>query len=1073
MGEPVSAELVRRRRWRSVVMALLLVAVLVLGVGSAAIAWAKEDQRVAARRTQVVDAASQAVADQVNRSVAALRGGDGMAADGTVTPAEFTAFAGDVVAGSSFKMVAYEVSITDAQRDAFERKYHVQIRDVRDGKFVTAPRRPVYLPVLDVAPQDPALPSVLGYDVTGDPIRAAAIARAGRSQEPAMSAPVRLAASTRMGVFVAAPLVESQAGPRGTVIGYLTGGVAAADLAAGAVKALPHGARLTLSDHGTVLLGSNPTRGTTMKLPIAGRTWTVSVTGGTSPNRVWPLVLLVATLGVATGVVLWALRDRRYLRARDQDGIRDARLAAVARRLSFAMHQDEVLEAVNQDVGRVLDADYADVAWLVDPHHLVMTDRTEPFEGPAQARWSMFPLEAELPTAQAVRERRTIVVTDLDAYLAGEADLRAAAKARGLRAAAACPLFDSAGETMGVLAFLWSHPIDPGPALTTALETLARLCGQTLRRTRLTRDTQELAELASALAAAGSAEEVGRQLRRHVSERVGGSRVALRVEDPALGRLVSVAAPPDAAFEERWNELGGRARTPSSHTFRTGEAVWLASAAELHETFPEVGALADAGGIRAVATVPLRAADGSPLAVLAISWDHDLRIDEETRSFLLTAANQAAQTLERIRLGNRQTRAAEHGRAIAELGEHLALATSHDEAIILLARGAGQAVGADASDVALRVDDGLEIVLDSDDVEDSGEDLAETDAFGVRSRPLDRSDPHGAAVVGDEIVLVANAGEHDRRFPGSPRSACGPVPAEATVCIPLRDSDATVFGAIGLAWRAPQHFDAGDRTLFRTLGAVAERTLERTRLRQQLHEAQQGVVLALQRQLLGPMQQVSGVELSAHYQPASAEVGMGGDWSDTVELDDGSLVVIVGDVVGHGVEAVATMAQLQNLVTGLIRTGTPLDRVLPQVDSVLDGDTFATAQLLHLDAAHLRIGYVNAGHPWALLRRPDGAVSVLSGSVLPLLGVPCEPLPLTYTDLPHGSLVLAYTDGLVERRGEPITDAIDRLAELLRCVDPRRPGDEILAGLVTRARMDDPLGAELNDDIAAVLARVV
>ena len=449
---------------------------------------------------------------------------------------------------------------------------------------------------------------------------------------------------------------------------------------------------------------------------------------------------------------------------------------------------------------------------------------------------------------------------------------------------------------------------------------------------------------------------------------------------------------------------------------------------------------------------------------MAASWDHDLRFDEEARSFLQTVSLQAAQALERIRLTERETLAAKRGQAISELGEQLALAPSREDAIALLADGARLVAGSTVSDVALR-DDGKLVITHSQGFDGP---LAERHSL----QTIDDALPHGAAVTSGQMVIVTNRDEYVRRFPAV-RDSLDDAGVQAAVCIPMRDSEADVFGVIGLGWQSPQHFDAADLARFRTLGSVAARTLERTRLRQELHDAQHGVVLALQRQLLAPLEEVPGIELAAHYQPASSEVGMGGDWYNTVALDDGTLVIVVGDVVGHGVEAVATMAQLQHLVTGLLRSGVRLDRVLSQVNAMITRDTLATAQILHVDPLGGRLGYVNAGHPWALLRHPSGEVTTLSGSVQPLLGVEGGAASLSYVDLVPGSMLLAYTDGLIERRRESITDGIERLAAILADVDPGRPLADVLPDIVDEAQGRGDDVSDVNDDIAAILGRLL
>ncbi|HEX8803818.1 MAG TPA: PP2C family protein-serine/threonine phosphatase, partial [Acidimicrobiales bacterium] len=291
-----------------------------------------------------------------------------------------------------------------------------------------------------------------------------------------------------------------------------------------------------------------------------------------------------------------------------------------------------------------------------------------------------------------------------------------------------------------------------------------------------------------------------------------------------------------------------------------------------------------------------------------------------------------------------------------------------------------------------------------------------------------------------------------------------------TTDVVLRDPEGQRRGVLLVHRWGPPAPDPARDALQATVAELVGQTLERVAL----HEGEHAVVAALQRRLLPPAPAVAGLDVAVHYQPASGEVGMGGDWYDAIVLEDGSLVVVLGDVTGHGVDAVASMAQLQYLIAGLVRTGTPLSRIFAQANAMLgDEDTFATAQLIHVDHRWHRMGHLSAGHPPVLLRRPDGEVQVVTDARQSLIGVPLEPQPLAYVPCPPGSLVLAYTDGLIERRGRPITAGVDVLAADLAGASPDTPADGLLRQIVERARRPDASGAALDDDIAAVLIRVV
>ena len=169
------------------------------------------------------------------------------------------------------------------------------------------------------------------------------------------------------------------------------------------------------------------------------------------------------------------------------------------------------------------------------------------------------------------------------------------------------------------------------------------------------------------------------------------------------------------------------------------------------------------------------------------------------------------------------------------------------------------------------------------------------------------------------------------------------------------------------------------------------------------------------------------------------------------------------------------MAQLQYLAAGLLRSGIPLESLFSTMSAMTqpDGKSFASAQLLHIDLERDRIGCLNAGHPWALLREPDGTLQMLAESHQPLIGVDLEPTPLTYVGFPTGSLVCAYTDGLVERRDQTIVESIEALGERVAVLDPTLHAATLLAGLVAGADEVAPQGSEVNDDVAAVLIRAI
>jgi anti-sigma regulatory factor (Ser/Thr protein kinase) len=223
------------------------------------------------------------------------------------------------------------------------------------------------------------------------------------------------------------------------------------------------------------------------------------------------------------------------------------------------------------------------------------------------------------------------------------------------------------------------------------------------------------------------------------------------------------------------------------------------------------------------------------------------------------------------------------------------------------------------------------------------------------------------------------------------------------------------------------------------------------------------------------------VEVASRYLPASAHVGVGGDWFDVIPLSGARVALVVGDVVGHGIRASATMGRLRTAVRTLADVDLPPDELLTRLDDLVgrlsadaetgdgDDDVGATCLYAVYDPVSRRCSLARAGHPLPALVTPDGAISLLdlpAGPPLGLGGLPFEGIEI---ELPAGSMVALYTDGLIESRHHDIDLGFERLLSalsrqepslettcdnVLRAVLPNRPADDI-ALLVARTHALD------------------
>jgi serine phosphatase RsbU (regulator of sigma subunit) len=214
---------------------------------------------------------------------------------------------------------------------------------------------------------------------------------------------------------------------------------------------------------------------------------------------------------------------------------------------------------------------------------------------------------------------------------------------------------------------------------------------------------------------------------------------------------------------------------------------------------------------------------------------------------------------------------------------------------------------------------------------------------------------------------------------------------------------------------------------------------------------------------------LAGLRVEVAYLPAQSGIHVGGDWFSAIELPGGDALFVVGDVAGHGIDAVATMAQLRFTAKGMVITGSSLTGALARLNTLLlhsrDSHGTATMILARYDPAEHCLVWAQAGHPPPLLVR-DGEVRYLQRPRGILLGACSDPnFEEARCVLEPGDRVLLYTDGLVERPSEGIDRGLDRLAAAVAAHHADEPGT--LVPLLTSV-----LEGERRDDVCVVDIRV-
>ena len=238
-----------------------------------------------------------------------------------------------------------------------------------------------------------------------------------------------------------------------------------------------------------------------------------------------------------------------------------------------------------------------------------------------------------------------------------------------------------------------------------------------------------------------------------------------------------------------------------------------------------------------------------------------------------------------------------------------------------------------------------------------------------------------------------------------------------------------------------------------------------------LYRRQRHVAEVLQQSLLTELPTIADVELHARYLPAQDGTAVGGDWYDAFAQPDGSVILAVGDVSGHDIEAAASMGQLRNLVRGDAygRDDEP-GPLLSQLDRAVHGlkvpaPASAVLARARRDGDDFLISFSNAGHPPPLLLRPDGGVEIWWERPEPLLGLLPRASRATHRRrVAAGSTLLLYTDGLIEERSQLLDVGIARIEAVL-AGNAALPGEELCSRLIASV-------GRRADDIALLLIKL-
>lgn len=539
---------------------------------------------------------------------------------------------------------------------------------------------------------------------------------------------------------------------------------------------------------------------------------------------------------------------------------------------------------------------------------------------------------------------------------------------------------------------------------------------------RNARQRAELLERHAAQLAAAASREAVASVTVGGLETIGVSSAWVQaVEDGELVVLASSGVP--AENLNRYGRYPLGVETPPAEAARRAALVEVRTGAELDRRFPRASAGRERLRYESLVSAPLRAADGRVLGVLSLTAAQKYWLDGTRRQLVIGLAEQCGLALERAQLQVEADRAAADAALLARLGEELERATTTAERADVLCEALADDLG--AFSVVHVVDD----------------------PGGVRIAA--RRDP-GQRAAFDDATLATQA----QRALVSSNVVIESVHGLRVFTAALR-ARGRALGTLTLANDA----GAGRMTtvLVQRIATRAALALDNALLYEQERDVSHSLQLGL---LGGRPEGMRGTEIATVYLPATAGLEVGGDWYDVFDLPSGHRAFVVGDVVGHGLEAAVAMGQLRGAVRALAPVGTPAD-LLANLDLFVESvpeAAMATLAYAELDPATGRLRYACAGHPPPVLVSSSAEPRLLwEGRTAPLGSTIGGTREHAQDALGSDEILLLYTDGLVERRDV----GLDEMLETLLAAATRAGSscdalvEELQASLVTHVLEDD------------------
>jgi GAF domain-containing protein/anti-sigma regulatory factor (Ser/Thr protein kinase) len=577
---------------------------------------------------------------------------------------------------------------------------------------------------------------------------------------------------------------------------------------------------------------------------------------------------------------------------------------------------------------------------------------------------------------------------------------------------------------------------------------------------RVAERLRRLAAVTTELLTASDVETVVSVVTEHMADAAGATVASVSLREDDTLRLVGLRGGVKNA-REVWATYPLAAATPVGDCVRSRRPLLLSGRAEIHGRYPDLELATQ--GERSLVCLPL-VASGEALGGLSLSFPGRLTFDRTELEFLGILADTCAQAIARIRAVAAATDRELKLKFLADASAELASSLDYEAT---LAAFAWLAVPTFADWCVVQLlQDGvlrpLEIAHPDAVVEERIREIQER-------YPPDPKAQQGAhqvvrSGVSELIPDITDAMIEAAAVDEGHRQALLELNFRSALTVPLKVHGRVLGVITWVAGSGGRRYGPEDLAFGEDLARRAAVAIDNAELHSQVRD----VALRLQQAALPKhLPPAEGWEVAVRYLPAG-RTDTGGDFYGLAPLDDGRVVVFVGDVMGRGVEAASAMAQMRSAVRALLAVDPEPRAVLAGLDklfALFDIDQLVTLVYAVLDAEQQRMQIINAGHPAPVLVPQQGPAEMIECVDTLLLGAGGEARDVVTLPFTDGDALLLFTDGLAERRGEVIVEGYERITQAAATL--REPD---LQGALD-AMVDAVRDPTRDDDVAALAIR--